>query len=345
MEIKELVNFYLIKGISSKASDLYLLPNQFGYQVSFRYGDRKVTYSQLSQEQGERFLVYCKYLGDMDISEKRRVQIGSVELEVTEEKVRLRLSTVGDFRQRESLVIRFLVNRHTTSEFITLLPNQFNGLVSKMNKAGLYLFAGATGAGKTTTMYRLVRNRLGNTKQVITVEDPVEIEEPTFLQLQVNQEIGQGYGELLTACLRHRPDILIIGEIRDEVTASLAIRAALTGHIVLSTIHGISKELVWDRLLELGVPEGHAKQTMRGVVFQKLISLRCPFCEDVGCQPMCSRFRNGVLFDGDYYEKGQKIASDNWRKNLQKCWALGYLSTEVYREEISLVKSTKSRIH
>lgn len=340
MEIKELVDFYLTIGINSKASDLYLLPNLLGYQVSYRYGNQKVAYSQLTIEQGDRFLVYCKYLGDMDISEKRRVQIGSVEMSINEKKIRLRLSSVGDFRQRESLVIRFLVNRQESSDFVTLLPNQFHQMSHQMKKVGLYLFAGATGAGKTTTMYHLVRNELAMSKQVITVEDPVEIDEPNFLQLQVNQDIDQNYGELLKACLRHRPDILIIGEIRDEVTASLAIRAALTGHLVLSTIYGVSKDLVWERLLELGVSEWHVKQTLRGIVFQKLFTLKCSFCLNGSCQPHCSRYQNGVLFDGNYYEQGQKVKTDNWSKNLRKSWALGYLSTDGYREEMALGEGT-----
>lgn len=342
MEIKELVHFYLEKGISSQASDLYVLPVQEGYQLAYRYGAQKREYGQLSHEEGNRFLVYCKYLGDMDIAEKRRVQIGSVELEVKGQPIRLRLSSVGDFRNKESLVIRFLVNRQSDEQFKLFLPWQIDYLVSQMKKSGLYLFSGATGAGKTTAMYHVVSKSLARNKQVITVEDPVEIREPHFLQLQVNEAIGLDYGELLNACLRHRPDILIIGEIRNQITAKLAIRAALTGHLVLATIHGMSKELIGQRFLELGVTKPEVAQTLRGVIFQKLLRRSCPFCVENNCQPDCFRYENGVLFDGNYYEMGQKIKEDDWQKNLRKCWAYGYLSTADYQEELALVTKIKS---
>lgn len=145
-----------------------------------------------------------------------------------------------------------------------------SNILEAIDSRGLYLFSGPVGSGKTTLMYQLVREKFPD-KQVITIEDPVEIKQDNMLQLQLNDEIGMTYDNLIKLSLRHRPDILIIGEIRDSETARVVIRASLTGVLVFSTIHAKSIPGVYARLLELGVSRQELENSLRAIIYQRLI--------------------------------------------------------------------------
>jgi competence protein ComGA len=202
----------------------------------------------------------------MDVGEKRKAQLGAITYLLPENKQRLRLSSVGDYRGQESMVIRFLHTRHQQIGYF--YPEDLSVIQEYVQqKVGLYLFSGPTGSGKTTMMYELARQSTG---QVITIEDPVEIEEVTFLQLQTNEKIGQTYDQLIKLALRHRPDLLIIGEIRDRVTALAAIRAALTGHTVLATVHAKGLHETKSRLIDLVGTDTELKHCLNGVLYQQL---------------------------------------------------------------------------
>ncbi|XIF20385.1 MAG: hypothetical protein AJITA_01138 [Acetilactobacillus jinshanensis] len=151
-----------------------------------------------------------------------------------------------------------------------LIPEQFKKLLSLAPYRGLMLFAGPTGSGKTTTIYQLAKN-YGSNKMIMTIEDPVEIIQNDFLQLQINRKAGMNYQQLLKVGLRHRPDIFIIGEIRDTYTAKAAIQAALSGHLVLSTVHAQSPEGTVNRLLQLKVNEHYLRQCLNTIVYQRLL--------------------------------------------------------------------------
>jgi len=205
----------------------------------------------------------------MDVSERRKVQLGAITYSLPNKTQRLRLSTVGDYQHKESLVVRFLHQFGQSSE-VYHLPEQLAVIEQNCKQRGLYLFCGPVGSGKTTLMYKLARKNNG---QVITIEDPVEIEEPHFLQLQVNEKIQQTYEELIKLSLRHHPDVLIIGEIRDSKTIQGAIRAALTGHCVYATLHAASLESAHARIFELGGEESLLNECLRGVIYQELFSV------------------------------------------------------------------------
>lgn len=255
-------------GAKENFQDFYLLPRQDHYEYFFRRGTRLFYHASLKKATALQLISRFKYIGQMDVSEKRKAQLGAVSYDLPGGVQRLRLSTVGDYKQNESLVIRFI---HPLEQAMIhyFLPEQFTFLTQRTRQKGLYLFCGAVGSGKTTLMYRLAKQVEG---QVITIEDPVEVEESQFLQLQVNPKIQQTYDELIKLSLRHHPDVLIIGEIRDEQTAKGAIRAALTGHCVYATLHAASLESAVTRLVELGGEKNLLTDCLRGVVYQELFA-------------------------------------------------------------------------
>ncbi|WP_288528469.1 competence type IV pilus ATPase ComGA [uncultured Secundilactobacillus sp.] len=260
----------LLEGaVAAGSSDLYVLPKGEGYGVFEHQNSRFQWIQDLSAEKGQQLIAHFKYRANMAITEARRPQLGSMMIAVNQVQIHLRLSTVGNFKQLESMVIR-LIYPLATQQSHFLVPGQFERLQQWCQLRGLVLFAGPTGSGKTSTIYQLAKT-LSHSHSVLTIEDPVEIAEPTFLQLQVNQEAQMSYNDLIKVALRHRPDVLILGEIRDVQTAQAAIDAALSGHLVLSTVHALNVHGIVPRLLQLGVDELALHQAVTGVAYQRLI--------------------------------------------------------------------------
>lgn len=253
------IDWLLKKEVARGVSDLYLFPVAVGYQLLTRNPAGIHTISaEISTAQGQMWLNLLKYRAGMNLSEHRRVQQGAMFHKET--KCFLRLSTVGDFQDRESLVVRII----NAVPPITAASAPYIELLQRLaEQRGLLTVCGPTGAGKTTLLYQLARE-LATQRVVMTIEDPVEINEPRFLQLQVNHAAGMTYASLLKASLRHRPDVVIIGELRDEETARAACEAALAGHIVLATVHTGSAADVPLRLASLGVPSVLINAALRG---------------------------------------------------------------------------------
>lgn len=259
----------LIKdAVEKNAQDIYIVPKKEHYEIYQSVGDERQFIQELPSDEMTSVISHFKFVAGMNVGEKRRSQLGSCDYEFAEgEEISLRLSTVGDYRGRESLVIRLLYSgRHDLQYWFDGMKN----ILEAIDSRGLYLFSGPVGSGKTTLMYQLVREKFPD-KQVITIEDPVEIKQDNMLQLQLNDEIGMTYDNLIKLSLRHRPDILIIGEIRDSETARAVIRASLTGVLVFSTIHAKSIPGVYARLLELGVSRQELENSLRAIIYQRLI--------------------------------------------------------------------------
>lgn len=294
--------------VAAGSSDLYVLPQAEEYAIfeHNRMGFRQI--QTLTMEKGQQLIAHFKYRADMAITENRRPQLGSLRLQINSVAMHLRLSTVGDFKQRESLVIRLIYPLgQQTSQF--LLNEQFEVLKNWCQLRGLVLFAGPTGSGKTTTIYQLART-LSGSQSVLTIEDPVEIVEPSFLQLQVNSDAQMGYTDLIKVALRHRPDVLVLGEIRDAQTAKAAIDAALSGHLVFSTVHALNVYGIVARLRQLGIDSVALKQAVTGVAYQRLL----PTTDD----------SVGALLDlkkGPVSSEWQETIgmTSDWRENLGKC--------------------------
>lgn len=335
--MKDYVNRLCEKAFRLKASDLYIFPAGDRYELAFRIHHQKNIHEYVTEAFAEKLILYLKYSANMDVGEKRRIQIGSTSF-VTKEgrRRRMRLSTVANYRYEETLVIRFLHDIVEESDFHLFFPKEYEKIKKSLAGSGLFLFAGATGSGKSTTMYSLARDFACSQKQVITIEDPVEIECPEFLQLQTNDKIGLAYDDLVQVCLRHRPDLMIVGEIRDRETAQAVVRAALTGHRIFSTIHGMDKYSVLCRLLELGVNQEDVRQSLKGVIYQAILPVKCPYCKGK-CSIYCSNQKSAVLFDIFNYEGGRLIVKtqknkESFQKKLRKTWALGYITTQTYEQ-------------
>ena len=250
------------------AQDIYFVPKNQVYELHMRIGDKRHLIDTYDFEKLGSVISHFKFIAGMNVGEKRRSQLGSCDYQHDDKVSSLRLSTVGDYRGHESLVIRLL---HDQEQELHFWFQNLKELEKGFRQRGLYLFAGPVGSGKTTLMHELAKS-LFNGQQVMSIEDPVEIKQEEMLQLQLNEAIGLNYENLIKLSLRHRPDLLIIGEIRDSETARAVVRASLTGATVFSTIHAKSVRGVYERLVELGVSEDELAVVLQGVCYQRLIA-------------------------------------------------------------------------
>lgn len=264
----------LLKAFHFGASDMHLVPGSERYTIHFRKYGKLIQAGELPLLLADRMISYFKFLSSLDISEKRKPQSGSFHKELEQEPFAFRVSTLPSIYMRESLVIRLLLQNHASPlPFLTLKQDDAEHLLQLVQeKQGIILLTGATGTGKTTTLYSLIHHCTTILdRHVISLEDPVENSQVNLLQIQVNERAGVTYATGLKAILRHSPDVIMIGEIRDKETAHIAIEAALTGHLVLTTIHAKDSVGCLYRLIDLGIPIEDLRQTIVGIVAQCLI--------------------------------------------------------------------------
>ena len=265
--VQEIAQKIITTAKENGAQDIYFIPKEKSYELHMRVGDERHLVDSYDFEVLAAVISHFKFVAGMNVGEKRRSQLGSCDYQYEEKLSSLRLSTVGDYRGHESLVIRLL---HDEEQDLHFWFQDVNELGKQYRQRGLYLFAGPVGSGKTTLMHEFAKS-LFKGQQVMSIEDPVEIKQEGMLQLQLNEAIGLTYENLIKLSLRHRPDLLIIGEIRDSETARAVVRASLTGATVFSTIHAKSVRGVYERLLELGVTEEELAVVLQGVCYQRLI--------------------------------------------------------------------------
>jgi competence protein ComGA len=283
--------------------------------VLFRMDHYLYDQQEVPLEIYERMLSHLKFQASMDIGETRKPQNGSLRIHIDSKPINLRLSTLPT-QNNESLVIRILPNDiNHPLKYLSLFPNSTRKLVSLMKHShGLIIFTGPTGSGKTTTLYSLIEESKNVLQRnIITLEDPVERQSKHVLQVQVNEKAGITYASGLKAILRHDPDIILVGEIRDEETAKIAIRAALTGHLVLSTLHTRHAKGAVYRLLEFGITQQELEQTLIAISAQRLVELKCPYCKG-DCTPFCRKYRTHRLASVYELLYGKELA-----KVMQEC--------------------------
>ncbi|MFX3674374.1 MAG: competence type IV pilus ATPase ComGA [Paenisporosarcina sp.] len=265
----------LNRAVSSNASDIHLVPSSDFYIIYFRIHSKLVPTGKLHLDIGDRIISYFKFLSSLDISEKRKPQSGSFQQFIDLQKCSFRVSTLPSVQNKESLVLR--VQLHDDSKplhELTLNPTSASTFQKLMEeKQGLICITGPTGCGKTTTMYSLTSYSAHQlNRHVISLEDPVENSQSHLLQIQVNERSGITYSSGLKAILRHSPDVIMIGEIRDVETARAAIQASLTGHLVITTIHSKNPLGCIFRLIDLGVTIDELQQSLVCISAQQLVT-------------------------------------------------------------------------
>ncbi|RLK62532.1 general secretion pathway protein GspE [Atopobacter sp. AH10] len=262
------------EAIQRKSEDIYLMPLPHKYEISIRTNGFPSHFRYLKSEIADQLINHVKFKADMQVGERRKPQSGSMDLFIKEQTIPLRISTISNFKGQESMVIRLHLNFQLSKG--AYVSDQHYQILKEwlLQKSGLLLFSGPVASGKTTTMYQLLDDRYRHIKSsVITMEDPVELIDSRYLQAEINPQAGISYDILIKSALRHHPDILLIGEVRDEETARMMIRAALTGHLVLATIHAKNTIGVLNRLIELGISKQQLIQSLLGVSSQRLIPL------------------------------------------------------------------------
>jgi general secretion pathway protein E len=283
--IVHICDWLLQYAFEQRASDIHIEPRRDAGNVRFRIDGVMHQVYQIPTPVMAAMVSRIKVLGRMDVVEKRRPQDGRVKTKTPEgAEVELRLSTMPT-AFGEKLVMRIfdpevLVRGFSELGFTEEDAQRWNSMVNLPN--GIVLVTGPTGSGKTTTLYSTLKQLATPEVNVCTVEDPIEMVEPTFNQMQVVHGIDLSFASGVRTLLRQDPDIIMVGEIRDLETAEMAVQAALTGHLVLSTLHTNDAPSAITRLLDLGVPYYLLNSTVIGVMAQRLIRTLCPHCKEPG---------------------------------------------------------------
>lgn len=264
----------LEQAVEKEATDIHFVPAEQNYDIHLNHGSKLMKIGSLPPQLANRMISYYKFLSSLDISDKRKPQSGSFHKKMLDENFSFRVSTIPAIHYQESVVIRIQKhNRIMPIEKLCLKIEWAHVLkrVSTMQQ-GLILLSGPTGSGKTTTMYSLTSHCYRNlNRHVISIEDPVENQHNHLLQIQVNESAGITYATGLKAILRHSPDVIMLGEIRDSETAKIAVSASLTGHLVFSTVHSKDPVGTIYRMLDFGVSLEELRQTVICVASQRLI--------------------------------------------------------------------------
>ncbi len=326
------------------ATDIHLLPEGPDVLIQFRIADKMYSQECLPAAQYDKMAAHFKFLAGLDIGEKRRPQSGSFSVEINNRAFDLRVSSLPSI-YRESIVLRLMQERLVPLLKLSLFPADvklLGGFIRK--RAGLLILTGPTGSGKTTTLYTLIEKAQRDfMRKIITLEDPVEKKASGVLQVQINEKAGITYAAGLKAALRHDPDLIMVGEIRDAETAAIAVRAALTGHLVMTTMHTKNTAGALNRLIDFGIPKEDLKQTLIAVTAQRLVDLECRLCRS-SCSVHCRRLRPysragiyemlyGKDLENAFRLQGNPLSITRSLANRhRKAFALGFISAERLNE-------------
>lgn len=273
MPIKTKLVSIIQRAETLKASDIHFILKDDQMLVQFRVGVFMIPHEPMSTSSYDQLLAYIKFQASLTLTHPRQPQSGLLQLETDDTTYFARVSILPTSHY-QSLVLRLINHQQkkTLDEIPYFIKNAEVLKDMATMQAGLILISGPTGSGKTTTTYALIdylKQHLG--KSIVTIEDPIEYQQPDIVQMQVNESLGMTYDVGIKEILRHDPDVIIIGEIRDAQTAHQALRAAFTGHLVISTVHAKNIIGTINRLRDLGLSLQELEQAIVGVVNQRLI--------------------------------------------------------------------------
>jgi general secretion pathway protein E len=276
--IKELC----IAASERRASDIHLRAAYPEASIHLRVDGALFLYKAVPRDLFGEVVSRLKLLAKLDIAERRLPQDGRLRLSVAGRQTDFRISTMPHL-EGEGLVLRLLSRDAAELRLDTIgLDTQIVAKLKDLSnlQSGLFLVVGPTGSGKTTTLYALLNALMRPTLNIVTVEDPVEYRLAGLTQIQVDERVGFTFARALRSILRQDPDVILVGEIRDPETAQIAVQAALTGHLVLATLHADKASDVWPRLVDMGIEPYLLAAVLKGAMSQHLVPIRCTACSD-----------------------------------------------------------------
>ena len=279
--IVDIVNEILVDASSRGASDIHFDPKDDILQIRIRIDGRLINYATVPNEYVKNLITRIKIISGMNITESRLPQDGAIKGKVKDIELDLRVSSINT-NKGEKVVIRILDYTLSLNGIENLGFSDYNykKVIEMINEPnGIILVTGATGTGKTTTVYSMLQRLSNEATNIMSIEDPVEMDIENVNQIQVNPEIGLTFATALRSILRQDPNIIMIGEIRDSDTATIAIRASVTGHLVLSTLHTNDSLSTIERLLDMDVEKYLLAEALEGIISQKLARRLCPHCK------------------------------------------------------------------
>ena len=282
--IVRLVNDMFSRAQEMGASDVHVEPAEDELAIRFRIDGVLQTAMTPPLSHYAAIASRLKLLAGMNIAERRLPQDGRIDLQVGRTELDVRVSTVPSMHG-ESIVLRLLQKDVSVFDIPDLgLADDLNGAFERLFRLphGMILVVGPTGSGKTTTLYCVMKLLNAETRKIITIEDPVEYQLPGLTQIQVRPHIGLSFANGLRSIVRQDPDVILVGEIRDRETAEIAVHAALTGHLVLSTLHTNDAAGAISRLLDMGIESFLISSALLGVLSQRLVRRTCPECKGAG---------------------------------------------------------------
>jgi general secretion pathway protein E len=339
MAAKELVYDAVLR----RATDIHLEPTTEQLSVRYRIDGILHAAEPFDRPTGDAVVNVFKVLSAMDISEKRKPQDGSYGAKLSGRDLDFRVATSGS-KAGEKLVMRILDNSSAVTKLEDLgmrpkLIDSVRGLVTQPH--GMFLCCGPTGAGKSTTLYASLREIDRYQKNIITVEDPIEYQMDNITQMEVNTKAGQTFATSLRSILRQDPDVIMIGEIRDQETASISCQAANTGHMVFSTVHSNDAVTALFRLLDLGVEPFMIASALTGVLGQRLVRLLCETCkEPYKPKPEFLKKANLPVEKVDVFYR----RPENPEQVCQQCGGTGYFGRTGIYELLVLTEAMRDMI-
>jgi general secretion pathway protein E len=338
-----LVESLVADAVAKHASDIHIERKPDGGLVRFRIDGQLGVVQRLSPGLADGLIARLKVLGDLDVADHRRAQDGRTTLSARGRPIDVRLSIVPS-AHGEGAVIRLLDRADVRHDFVELgfRPSEADRLRAAIARPqGLFLVSGPTGGGKTTTLYAAIEAMRGENRKIITIEDPIEYFFEDVHQTQLDVKAGLGFADALKAFLRHDPDIILVGEIRDPDTAKTAVQAALTGHLVLSTIHANDAASVPTRLVEMGVDPYLLAATLTATSAQRLVRRLCSHCKTPTTSPAALLERTGLenLRDAHFMKAvGCDRCSDGYQGRMVITETLVFddVANELVREQAGL---------
>lgn len=343
--VTRLVNQIILEAYQKRATDIHIEP--YRNRVRFRYRIDGVLLDANLPPEARHFLSpiisRIKIMANLTITEKRLPQDGSAVVRVKDQTLDLRVSTIPT-PHGESMVIRLLPVASTLLDLEKLGFNVENALKFReliRRPHGVIFVTGPTGSGKTTTLYACLHEINDPARKIITIEDPIEYEMEGLTQIQVNAHVGFGFATGLRSILRHDPDILMVGEVRDRETADIAIRTALTGHLVFSSLHTNDAASAVTRLVDMGVEPYLVASSVQAFIAQRLVRVICPHCKHEDEDPLADIRREIKLSLGLPETQAIKIFRG---RGCDYCNSTGYYGRTAIYEVLELDSDIRSVI-